>query len=440
MTGEPLRLLVVDDTPINLVMLEHLLADEQVLVHTAASGMRALELARENEYALVLLDVQMPGMDGYETARRLKELGPDGEVPPIIFITSIFRDQEYVRRGYEVGAVDYLFRPVDAEILRSKVAVFLDMHRHRKRLKHEIAEHERTSAQLRLAREKYRTIFEKAVEGIFQATLTGDYLEANPAMAAILGHERPEALVGVPGSAAARFHDAEQAAAYLRLLRRHGAVADFEYQVRRADGPVIWVSESARLLRLPDGVEVAEGVLEDVTDRKTQELDLKRRATYDDLTGVPNRAAFFERLEGLAARGRPGRGLLGVLYIDLCDFKQVNDTWGHQVGDDLLRRVAERLRKRLRAGDLMARLGGDEFGVLLEQPGDAASAEALAADLLAVLERPFALKGAEVRVGAAVGICVRPGGDVDPVELVRLADDAMYRAKRRGGGLALAAD
>ena len=432
MADSPLEILIVDDTPMNLVVLEHMLKRGDLKIYTARDGQEAIELVREHDFALILLDVQMPGLNGYDTARSIKEL-PRGAGVPIIFVTSIFQDAENVLRGYEVGAVDYLFRPVDAQMLRCKVNVFIDLHRQKTMLESEIAHRRRTEEALRRAEEKFRAIFERSVEGIFQCDLEGTFLEVNPAMARLLGYDFPAELVGRPGMLLDILVDDEERGQYLESLMRDGLVSNREYQIRRRGGEVIWVSESSRLVEGPEGNKLIEGVLEDTTESKTSVLDLHYRATYDVLTNIPNRLLFFDRLEhGLARAKRYNYGV-AVLFLDLDGFKAVNDTFGHRAGDELLLQVASRLRRRVRASDTLARLGGDEFGVLLERITGLESVVNAAENVIAALSEPFMIGEQELRLGASVGVSLFPENATDASALVSRADSAMYAAKKSGG-------
>jgi diguanylate cyclase (GGDEF)-like protein/PAS domain S-box-containing protein len=425
-----LEVLIVDDTPMNLVLLEQLLKKHDCRVRMAENGHEAVELVRRHDFALVLLDIQMPGMDGYDTCRTIKALDRGRHVP-VIFITSIFQDEASVKLGYEAGAVDYLFRPVDPYMLRSKVKVFLDLHRQKVRLEHEIVRRKQAAEALGRAEEKYRSFFIKAVEGIFQTRLDGTVIDANPALARILGFGRPEELIAVPGLFQQLAVDQEHRQNYLELLQEEGYTSNWEFEARRKDGETVWLSESSRLIR-EEGEPIVEGVIEDITERKQSELNLHRRAHYDGLTGVPNRTLFYDRLGHFLQGARRYNHKVGMLFIDLNDFKRVNDGFGHPVGDEVLREVAERFRQRVRASDTLARIGGDEFGVLLAAVDDLGSAEKVARDLLGALDKPFEVRGVPHMVGATLGISLFPDDAQDADELLRKADAAMYAAKRSG--------
>jgi len=427
------KVLIVDDSQTNLALLDHMLGHEGCEIVQAKSGIEAVEMVKKNDFALVLLDIQMPGMNGYEAALRIKELDRGRHVP-IIFITAIYQDDENVRQGYETGAVDYLFRPVDVETLKSKVQVFLQLNQQKLLLQEEIDQRIRSEKRLSQAEEKYRSIFERAVEGIFQSTLDGEIREVNPAMVRLFGYDSAAEMIGVPNMRQDVMADEDERRNYMEILKRDGFLSTFEFQARKKDGSIFWCSESSRLVILEEGgEELIEGVLEDVSKRKQHEMELKHLATVDSLTEIANRHLFFDRLEHSLAHAKRYKTQLAVLFVDLDSFKQVNDTYGHQAGDELLRKVAKRLLQRIRQSDTLARLGGDEFGVLLTRIDGEEGAAKVAQSLLKAMNEPFDIQDKSIKVGATVGISFYPEDGKDCVSLISRADAAMYGAKKRGG-------
>ncbi len=209
---------------------------------------------------------------------------------------------------------------------------------------------------------------------------------------------------------------------------------DLSLALRHADGHRVDVE--AVVTDLQDDPDVRGLVINarDVTEAVRLEAALSRQAFSDALTGLPNRALFRDRLEH-ALRSRSSRGQVKVCYLDLDGFKAVNDTLGHDAGDELLVAVAERLRAEVRAGDTVARLGGDEFAVLLDDGALLDEAEHLARRICEALRLPYALRGAEVHVSASVGLASTRTAGRDAEQLVQAADLAMYAAKslHRGG-------
>ena len=155
-------------------------------------------------------------------------------------------------------------------------------------------------------------------------------------------------------------------------------------------------------------------------------------AQHDPLTGLPNRALFSDRLNQELARARRRNGRFAMVFLDLDHFKQVNDSFGHDVGDQVLRQIAGRLRDSVRAADTVGRIGGDEFVVLMAQLSDSDSILALAEKLRAVLRRPLLVDGHEMNISCSIGVAVYPEDGDDAVALTKGADDAMYHAKEAG--------
>jgi diguanylate cyclase (GGDEF)-like protein/PAS domain S-box-containing protein len=217
------------------------------------------------------------------------------------------------------------------------------------------------------------------------------------------------------------------------LASGQGTERRFECRVRHADGT--WRTMEAIGRNLLDDPAVGGIVINhrDITERKVLEAQLTRQAFHDALTGLPNRALFTDRVShALRRRARQHRGVV-VLFVDLDDFKAINDSLGHAAGDRVLQEVGERLRTTVRPGDTVARLGGDEFAFLLEDVPDPRDADEVAERVAAALATPLAIGGVEVALRASVGIALAEDGDA-AADLLRDADTAMYTAKARGGG------
>ena len=218
------------------------------------------------------------------------------------------------------------------------------------------------------------------------------------------------------------------------LAERVGGQATLELRVSHAEGSWRWM-EGVGANRLDDP-DVAGIVINyrDISDRKALEEQLEHQAFHDPMTDLANRALFSDRVEhALARRDRPGHGPTSVLFIDLDDFKTVNDSLGHPAGDTLLRAVAERFRACVRPGDTAARLGGDEFGILLEETNSEAAAE-IAERIHDALGQPFTIEARQLAVTASIGIASTDSSGRTADELLRNADAAMYTAKARGKG------
>jgi diguanylate cyclase (GGDEF)-like protein/PAS domain S-box-containing protein len=216
---------------------------------------------------------------------------------------------------------------------------------------------------------------------------------------------------------------------------REGEWCTVEYRMLGRDGRPRWVRDDSTVVRSADGEpEVWSGFLTDVTERKALEEQLTHQAFHDPLTGLANRVLFTDRLDHALSRNTRGPRSLAVLFLDLDDFKTVNDSIGHEAGDDLLHAVAGRLTSTLRPGDTAARLGGDEFGILIEDLEHDDMATVIADRLLSALAEPFEVAGRRLHVNASIGIALRASRGQSAGELLRNADTAMYAAKRLGKG------
>jgi len=223
-------------------------------------------------------------------------------------------------------------------------------------------------------------------------------------------------------------------------MRRGEELIDVEYRLIGLDGVVRWVWERARGSVAADGSVVFDGTVTDVSARKSAEERIAHMAFHDDLTALPNRSRFREALHDALDRARANGTTLAVLFVDLDEFKLVNDSLGHSAGDELLRLLAQRLRAVTGGGELIARHGGDEFLALLELSSErdpissAAAAEAGANRVHDALDAPFKLAGMEVYGSASIGVSLFPFDADDAETLLQHADAAMYRAKRAGRG------
>ena len=312
------KTLVVDDVSANLIVFRHLLSKLDTQVVEARNGHEALAACEQHEFALILLDMMMPDLDGIQVVQELGRRGRCRDTP-IIFVTASGYNESTLFQAYGVGAVDYLSKPVNDTILLSKARVFLELFRARlllaernRRLEMEIAERER-----------------------------------------------------------------------LQSLAQH-------------------------------------------------------QATHDPLTDLPNRLLLLDRLQGALERARRRQSNCGMYFIDLDEFKPVNDRYGHAAGDELLKVVSARMIQGTRKTDTVARLGGDEFAVVLEEPLSLSDAVSRAQSLIDSIREPIVLSmpghdgSVTVRVGASVGVALYPEHATTLDELVRGADDAMYTAKRLG--------
>ncbi len=299
----------------------------------------------------------------------------------------------------------------------------------------DVTERKEAAQALQEAERRYRSIFENAIEGVFQTTPDGTYIAVNPALARIYGYHSPEDLiVGLRDISHQLYVEPERRTEFMRLMEQHGSVSNFESRVYRRDGDIIWISENARAVYDDaDKLICYEGTVEAITERKLYEAEMRHQATHDALTGLPNRNMLHEHLQRAIQVARQKGGLTAVVFVDLDQFKFINDSLGHQVGDELLKTVAQRLQACLRDTDMVARQGGDEFVLVLQnQTGGEQGIAEVMQRILAAVARPWQAGDREFQVTASIGVSRYPADGKDVETLLKQADSAMYRAKEQG--------
>ncbi len=334
------KVLLVNDDAASLFALKTLLLDgaeaQQYELMTASSGNEALRHVLKHDFAVILLDVNMPGMDGFETADAIHSRERSSAVP-IIFITAHYADEMHRLEGYQKGAADYLFTPVIPQILQTKVAVFVE------------------------------------------------------------------------------------------LTKRN-------LQLQAKTDELSQLNQDLRVQRLQD-LERINGELElEIAERKIAEERAHALSIQDALTGLVNRRSLIAQLEHAVATADRNKSEFALLFLDLDKFKHINDTLGHETGDELLRQVAARLLASVRASDVVARLGGDEFVVLLGGAGASANAARVARKIEQAHRLPFDINGQRVHTSTSIGIGLYPQDAANAAQLMKNADIAMYHAKKSRRG------
>lgn len=283
---------------------------------------------------------------------------------------------------------------------------------------------------------QYQRIFEQIREGIFQATSDGRYLKVNPALAKIYGYDSPQELIdSIKNIDEQIYVNPHRRREMNQILIQEGVVNNIESEVYRKDGSKIWISENVQVVYERQGKLYYEGSVKVIGDRHRTEAKLIHDAHHDSLTGLPNRAWLMSRLTGLINLAQKRSDYkYAILLIDLDNFRVVNNSLGHLVGDELLQIVSRRIQASLRSDDCMARVGGDEFVIILENLEVWAQAEAVARRLQSVFELPYSLQGHRVHTGVSVGITSNKITYQKPEQLLKDADIALYQAKAKGKG------
>ena len=438
-SGEKINVLLVDDRPENLVALDALLSSKYVSLYKCDSGEAALRQILREDFALILLDVQMPGIDGYETAKLIKARDRSRHTP-IIFITAINQDPEHVHFGYTLGAIDYIFKPFDPDVLKSKVDSFIEMHLNGKRLLEqtkllnektkelELANGRllRLASDLQRAEAMAKVIGETSLDTMITFDDQGVVTSVNPAVRRMFGYAQEELL----GSSVERLFRQSIFQEYLQDADggdRRGHIFELE---ALASGGVSFPAEIQIHKTQVEERLLYACTIRDITERKAQMAKLRYMAMHDTLTGLPNRTRLYEEIRSL--QGKP----FALLMFDLNHFKTINDTLGHSYGDEFLRTISRELRSLEHQGALVARLGGDEFAALLPSVGSEESAD-VARTIVQSIEQPRVIHGVTLAVGVSMGIALSPEHGEEPDELMRCVDVAMYQAKRRGMDFAL---
>lgn len=434
-------ILIVDDNPGNLQVLHTLLAGAGYRVRPAVSGEIALRAVEANLPDLVLLDVRMPGIDGYETCRRLKADEKTRELP-VIFLSAM-HDAEDKLAGFQVGGVDYIAKPFHSEEVLARVGAHVLLHRMQQNLEGMVAE--RTQA-LSRSEARYRVLFEDSPIPILVFSCDSlDILAVNGAFARIFGYTAKEALgrqldfaaapeyQSVLCSLAGKLTEHSEESAYTGLLRfahKEGEILDIEGVLRRIE----YLGEPAQILMLQDITESrrASERLQQVAKDFQQQLE--KTTYYDQLTGLPNRALFSQRIYQGLEQVKLRDEWMVVVYLDLDDFQFLNQCIGERVGDQVLIDVADVLRRCLYGGDTLARIGGDEFAMLLLGRRSEEELELFLQQLKQIFAEFVVSNQKDMRLGASVGLTVYPLDDADPDTLLRHADEAMLLAKQVSKG------
>lgn len=443
--------LLVDDVPSNVKILEKMLSNSGYDLVSASSGQEALDIVRNREVSCVLLDVQMPGMDGYEVARIIQK-DPRICNVPIIFVTANKADEANVFDSYEAGGVDYLVKPVVAEVLRRKVQIFCALQEKERQIRAQFAEVEQKNRDLEQMVIELRALDEARMESEIRyrsliglspqpivVQVGGTMVYYNASALQMLGFTTEGEMGERPFHEFVHEQDRETVRERLEHIARCGGRSEpLECRIVVAGGapPFRHVELHIGCILYDDKVGI-QMAIQDVTAHKQMQEKLFQLSQADGLTGLANRRAFDEALAREWSRASRDSSPLSLLLFDLDQFKGFNDQYGHLAGDDCLKRTAQVLKSAAaRPGDLAARYGGEEFVLLLPNT-NAIGARHIAQSVIdgvSALNIPHIrnrnLSHATISCGAAT-----TGGAAcqTPEDLIHLADNALYASKRSGG-------
>ncbi|ACV27677.1 sensor domain-containing diguanylate cyclase [Kangiella koreensis] len=302
-------------------------------------------------------------------------------------------------------------------------------------------EHKDLHKALEESEAKFRAFVETANDIIYSVSADGCFTYVSPNWTDKLGHETSEVL----GQHFAHFvhpDDVDRCTQFLVQLYEEGTKkSGLEYRVRHKNNYWCWHTTNASPILDKDGkVTSTVGIARDITERKFIEQQVEHQAHYDTLTDLPNRSLFSDRLEQAIRLAHRQHEQLALLFLDLDKFKPVNDNYGHAIGDILLQQVAQRMKDCLRESDTVGRIGGDEFLVLLPHVESVDSATHIAEKLLQAISSPFRINRIDIEISCSIGIALYPTHGNTVLELIQVADQAMYKAKNQKGNLVFVAD
>ena len=423
------RVLVVDDQPVNVQLLEYLLKTTGYEnVHSTLDPRQVVSMHLKYRFDLIILDLHMPGMDGFQVMEALKPLESESWLPVLVLTA----EPDKKLAALEAGARDFIGKPLDTVEVMTRIHNLLEMRLMHRESREHGAQLERTVRERTAALERFRSAMDATTDGIFLVDAASLALvDVSDGACRMLGFSR-DALLRIDPVALGL----TTAAQLERHLATKGAFHETditETELLRAGGEgavpveISWQWQEAGISKL------LIAVARDISERQQAERRLKHAASFDALTGLPNRTLFFQNLAETIALAREKSWRVAVLFITLDRFKIVNDSLGPLLGDELLREFSNRLVRVMDLRDAVGRLGGDEFAVILNMTREQGDEPAhVANDIREALRTPFELQGQQAVLTASIGIAVYPDDAVDPGTLVKYADTAMVRAKEAG--------
>ncbi|HEU4837855.1 MAG TPA: PleD family two-component system response regulator [Micavibrio sp.] len=444
------RVLVVDDILPNVKLLEAKLSSEYYDVLTATNGPEALEKVATLSPDIVLLDVMMPGMDGFEVCKRIKANPATAHIP-VVMVTALTEAPERIK-GLEAGADDFLSKPLDDTSLMSRVRSLV-------RLKMTVDEwraRETTATQLGVV-DRAASAMNEPVERARILVVEDQSYESKKFTEALKVDDDVVIVseTGINAMAQVRDNDYDLLAVSLNLRNEDGLrlCSHLRSSERTRSVPILMIAEKEDMPRIAHGLEIgAHDYILRPVDRnellarvRTQvrrkrfqerlrsnfELSLSMALT-DPLTGLYNRRYFEVHLQKLLQKNEQSKKAMAILMMDIDHFKSINDTHGHTVGDEILKIFARRVQDSLRSFDLVARLGGEEFVIIL--PDISTEMAYFIGERLRkiIADEPFACAAGKISITTSIGGTIITGDSADKDDVVKLADDALYQAKEMG--------
>lgn len=415
---QSVNILAVDDDPIALTIYKSALSG-LAPIDTFSDPLEALESARQKEYAVMLVDWIMPGLDGLQFCEEIRKL-ENGDIPVIVLVTAANRSSE-LNRVLTAGADDYIGKPVEPDGLSIRVQIAID--RYRGRI-------ERSESQ------KYGNLmlhtFDNTQEGIVITDPSATIQYVNKAFTEITGYLREEAIGQNPKLLASGVHDEDF---YKNMWGQLSVDGQWQGEIwnKKKDGSLYPEWLTIQSVKDDDGsISHYIASFSDISSKKQFEDQLRYLSLFDRLTGLANRGTIADTVERAIRNASRSGEKLAVLYVDLDRFKIINDSLAHGAGDQLLRKVAERLRDTIPDRYSLGRYGGDEFVAILDSVKMQSEVRKHAEDILSSFQNPFRISDRELFVSVSIGIALFPEDGSSAERLLQHADVAMYRAKAGG--------
>ncbi|WP_377705702.1 EAL domain-containing protein [Pseudoduganella sp. UC29_71] len=454
--GSKGEVLIVEDTPASLKLLSDLLTEAGYYVRQAPNGELALWTVQSRPPELILLDVRMPGIDGFEVCRRLKAAPATAHVP-VIFLSAQHDTDDKVR-GFALGGADFIAKPFQAEEIlartdaqvrlgRAQLALATERAHLEQRVRERTAELAELAASLEREVERRRAneetlrlaarVFAATQDAIVIADASGVIVATNPAFTAISGYDSGEMTGRHVSTLQTVQHNTSAYQDMMAALAGHGHWSG-EMLARRKNGATFPGLLSVSTVTGADGaVENYIVVFMDITERKAEQHMIDFLSYHDALTGLPNRLLARQCFDEAQAAAQRNGQFVAVMCLDLDRFKSVNDSYGAPVGDQALQAVARFLRGCVPEGATVSRQGGDEFQIILPDDSHLSATMATAQAILAGLRDGLTMGGEagasqHVALTTSIGIAVCPADGSTLDELLRNADTALYRAKEVG--------
>lgn len=428
MEDKAIKLLAIDDNPDNLISLKALIREAfpNAIVHTALTGEKGIELAGKEEIDIILLDIVMPGMDGFEVCRRVKADEKLQEIP-VIFITALKGDKESRIIALECGAEAFIAKPIDESELTAQIRAMKKIREacvHRQNEKELLTKLvDKKTSELIESEQRYRSIFECAALGICNISLEGVFLHANDSFCKTVGYTEEELKQIAPLDITHPDDKDKSEELLIRMIAGNFKSTSIEKRYIRKDGKEVSVILTMNVIKNEaDQPIYTVTTIQDISDRIEAEKELIYIGYHDQLTGVYNRRYFEAELKRLdTTENLP----ISIVMGDLNGLKLINDSLGYGVGDQLLKKVSEIIKEQCREGDILARIGGDEFVMIFPRTDKTEASEIISLINKGGLKE----KIANLDISISFGVDTKKNENQIIADILGNAENDMYKRK-----------